>query len=54
MVYIVPLALSTTGIIKKKNSWKLEPARSSPGLYVRIQKVLILNTFCTVQKFVPE
>jgi hypothetical protein len=53
-VCILTLALSTTGIIPKKNSQQPETAPFLPGLYVHIQRVAVLKTFCTVQKIVPE
>ena len=52
--YIKPLVLSITGIIPNKLHKSLKLLNLWPGLYILMQKALVLNTFCIVRKFLAE
>jgi hypothetical protein len=54
MAYIMPLVLSTTGIIPNKLYQSLELLNLNPSLHIPMQKAVILNTHHIVRKFLAE
>jgi len=54
MVYIMPLLPPTMGIIPNKLHESLKLLDLRPGLHILMQKVVILNTCCTVKMFLAE
>jgi hypothetical protein len=54
MAYIIPLVLSTMGIIPNKLHESLELLNLCPALYILMQKAVKLNTCHIVRKFLAE
>jgi hypothetical protein len=52
--YIIPLVLSTMGVIPNKLHESLKLLNLHPDLYILIQKAVILNTCSTLRKFLAE
>jgi len=50
--YILPLVLSTMGIIPNKFNKNLELLNLHPSVYTQIQKAVILNSCCISRNFV--
>jgi len=53
-VYIIPLVLSTAGIISHKLHHRLKLLNFRPALHILMQKTVVFNTCCTVRKFLTE
>jgi len=53
-VYIIPRVLSTTGVITNELLESLKLLKLCPGLYILMQKVVILNTCRRVRMFLAE
>jgi hypothetical protein len=54
IAYIIPLVLSTTGIIPYKLHESLKLLNLRPGLHILMQKAVIVNTCRIVRKFLSE
>ena len=52
--YILPLVLSTMGIIPNKFNKRLGLFNPHPSVYTQIQKAVILNSCCISRKFMVE
>jgi len=53
-MHVVPLVLTTRSTIPKTTYDSLQLPSRRPGLYILMQKAVILNTSCTAGKFVAE
>jgi hypothetical protein len=54
MAYIIPLVISTTGIIPNKLHESLKLLNHHPALYILMQKAVILNTCRMGRKVLAE
>jgi hypothetical protein len=52
--YVITLLLPTAGIIPNKLHEGFKPLNLHPGLYILMQKAVILNTCRIVRKFLAE